>query len=64
MAVTIVLNRWNLANIERNCESMGLEVGKDFDFVWTEGIDSGWTMVFYDDADAVMWQLKYGGTFY
>jgi hypothetical protein len=60
MAATVVLSKRNLALVESQCESMGLFLGRDFDFVWTENIDSGWALIFYNDHDAVMWQLKYG----
>lgn len=60
MAVVIPLNRWNLSLVERQCEDLGLELEEDFDFMWTEGIDSGWGIVFQDISMAALWALKYG----
>jgi hypothetical protein len=60
MAATIAITRTKLADIQSQCENMGLEMGRDYDFVWTENIDSGWAMVIFDDSAAVIWQLKYG----
>ena len=60
MAVVIPLNRWNLPIVERQCEDLGLELEEDFDFMWTEGIDSGWGIIFQDVSMAALWALKYG----
>ena len=59
MAVIIPLNRWNLPLVERQCEDLGLELEQDFEFMWTEGIDSGRGIVFQDVGIAALWALKY-----
>lgn len=58
--VVIPLNRWNLSLVESQCLDLGLELEEDFDFMWTEGIDSGWGIVFQDISMAALWALKYG----
>ncbi len=58
--IQYLLDSWNLRTIERECERMGLEPIKDFDFRWQNDEPMTWCIAFTNDEDALFWYLLHG----